>query len=197
MWDLMFFINSILFAIGLAMDAFTVSLANGLSAPCMSKKKALGISGTFGIFQAIMPLIGWICVHTIIQWFTILEKFIPYIALSLLLYIGGKMLYEGIKNKAEIHQCAKLGFFGLMVQGIATSIDALSVGFTIADFEFIQAFVEVIIIGIITFVLCFIGIEIGKKFGAQISNKATIFGGIILIIIGIEIFLKGIGVLNY
>ena len=196
MWNLMFFINSVLLGFGLAMDAISVSLANGLNEPCMCRKKALGISGIFGIFQALMPLIGWICVHTIIHWFTVLESFIPYIALILLCYIGGKMLYDGIKNPECEQNCSKLGFGALIIQGIATSIDALSVGFTIADFVFIQAFVEVIIIGVLTFVLCFIGIMIGKKFGAKIANKATILGGCILILIGLEIFLTGIGVIN-
>lgn len=197
MWNLMFFVNSILIGIGLAMDAFSVSLANGLNEPCMSTKKSLGISGIFGVFQGLMPLIGWICIHTIVQWFTVFEKFIPYIALILLCYIGGKMLYDGIKNPECQQNCSKLGFAAIIIQGIATSIDALSVGFTISEYVFIQAFVEVLIIGVLTFSLCFVGIIIGKKFGAKIANKATIFGGCILIIIGIEIFLKGIGVLNF
>lgn len=179
------------------MDAFSVSLANGLNEPLMSKKKTILISSTFAFFQAIMPLIGWLCVHTILLWFNSFAVAIPYIALILLLYIGGKMTYEGIKNKEETDLKPKLALGGLLLQGIATSIDALSVGFTIAEFDFLMAFVEVIIIGVVTFILCFLGIIIGKKFGNEISNKATIFGGIILIIIGIEIFLKGIGVLNF
>ena len=192
MWDVMFFVNSILFGIGLAMDAFSVSLANGLNEPKMCMKKTLLISGIFAIFQAIMPLIGWICVHTILEWFEFLDKFIPYIALILLSFIGGKMLYDGITNKDCEHHCSKLGIGALIIQAIATSIDALSVGFTIAHYQFIQAFVEVLIIGVVTFGICFAGILIGKKFGMKISNKATILGGLILIVIGIEIFLMGV-----
>lgn len=191
MFNLVFFVNSICLGIGLAMDAFSVSLANGLNEPNMKVRKQLGISGLFAGFQMAMPLVGWICVHTIIQYFKSFEKFIPWIALILLLFIGGKMLYEGIKNEEEERK-VEVGIIALLVQGIATSIDALSVGFTIAEYEFIQAFVSTLIIGIVTFGICFIGLIIGKKFGTVISNKATIIGGIILIIIGIEIFVTGI-----
>lgn len=192
MWNLMFFINAIFLGIGLAMDAFSVSLANGLNEPNMKIKKIIGISGIFAIFQAIMPMIGWICVHTILQYFQTFEKFIPWIALILLVFIGGKMLYEGIKNKDEEEIKPGVGIIALLIQGIATSIDALSVGFTIAEYNLIQAIVEVLIIGVVTFGICYIGIILGKKFGTAISNKATIFGGIILIVIGIEIFITGI-----
>lgn len=191
MFNIVFFVNSICLGIGLAMDAFSVSLANGLNEPSMKLNKQLGISGIFAGFQMAMPLLGWIFVHTILQYFKVFEKFIPWIALILLLFIGGKMLYEGIKNKEE-EQKVGVGIISLLVQGIATSIDALSVGFTIADYEFIQAFVSTLIIGIVTFAICFVGLIIGKKFGTVISNKATIFGGIILILIGIEIFVMGI-----
>lgn len=189
MWDFTFFFNSIMLGIGLAMDAFSVSLANGLHEPNMKTKKVSIISLTFAVFQAIMPLIGWICVHTILQYFQTFEKFIPWIALFLLAFIGGKMLYDGIKNETSDESSTKLGIVGLLIQGVATSIDALSVGFTIAEHNFIHAFVSVLIIGLITFIICFIGVIIGKKFGNKISNRASIFGGIILILIGLEIFI--------
>ena len=187
MLDFTFFFNCIMLGIGLAMDAFSVSLANGLNEPDMSKRKVLGVSATFAVFQALMPLIGWICVHTVLQYFQAFEKFIPWIALILLCFIGGKMLLDGIKQE-ESSEVTKVGFIALLVQGIATSIDALSVGFTIENYEFAHAIIAVLIIGLITFGICFMGILIGKKFGDKLSNKATIFGGIILIVIGIEIF---------
>nr|MDE6568743.1 manganese efflux pump MntP family protein [Lachnospiraceae bacterium] len=134
-WNLLFFFNSVLLGVGLAMDAFSVSLANGLNEPAMHKKKMCRIAGIFAIFQGIMPLIGWICVHTILQYFKIFEKCIPWIALLLLLFIGGKMLMEGIKNKEDDTEVSKIEIFALLVQGIATSIDALSVGFTIAEYN--------------------------------------------------------------
>jgi len=189
-----FITTSFLLGLGLAMDAFSVSLANGLNEPKMKLPKIFGISGVFAIFQGLMPMIGWICVHTIVQKFKAFEKFIPWIALILLAYIGGKMLIDGIKNKdCDSDECApKLSFSILMVQGIATSIDALSVGFTIADQNLIMAIISVLIIAVVTFITCFTGVLIGKKFGTKLSNKTSIFGGIILIIIGLEIFLTGI-----
>ena len=175
-WSLFFVFNSVLLGVGLAMDAFSVSLANGLNEPAMHKKKMCVIAGTFGFFQALMPMIGWVCVHTIIEYFKMFEKFIPWIALILLLFIGGKMVKEGIQDGAEEVEKAKVGALALLIQGIATSIDALSVGFTIAEYDFIS----------------FTGLILGKKCGTKFSNKATILGGAILIAIGIEIFVSGV-----
>ena len=191
-FDFLFFTNSILFGIGLAMDAFSVSLANGLNEPEMSIRKMNVIAGTFGLFQTLMPLIGWLCVHTIVNIFTSFQRFIPWIALLLLLYIGGKMLADGIRNRDGKVEAPAVGIGALMVQAVATSIDALSVGFTITDYNFPMALVASLIIGIVTYGICLIGLEIGKTAGTGLAGKASIIGGIILIIIGIEIFLKGI-----
>lgn len=189
--DFLFFINSILLGIGLAMDAFSVSVANGLNEPNMSKTKSLGIAITFGVFQYAMPMIGWICVHFLLESFNSFQKYIPWIALILLLYIGGKMLIDGIKNEEE-EEKPTVGIIDLFIQGVATSIDALSVGFTIAQYSLLPAFIESTIIGIMTSIICVIGIIIGKKFGNRFSKSASIIGGMILIIIGLEIFIKGI-----
>ena len=143
-----FFFNSILLGIGLAMDAFSVSLANGLNEPCMSKSKMCGIAGIFAVFQFTMPMIGWVCVTTIAQFFSAFEKCIPWIALILLCYIGGKMLYEGITCKDGGDCCAALSPSLLLVQGVATSIDALSVGFTIANYNLLEAFLALSLIHI-------------------------------------------------
>lgn len=191
-WNLLFFFNSVLLGVGLAMDAFSVSLANGLNEPCMRKQKMCGVAGVFAFFQAIMPMIGWICVHTIVQYFKAFEKCIPWIALLLLLFIGGKMLVEGIKNKDGENEKTKVGIAALLIQGVATSIDALSVGFTIAEYELVMAVVCALIIAVVTFVICMAGLTIGKKFGTKFANKATIFGGVILIVIGVEIFVTGV-----
>ena len=193
MWNFRFFFNSILLGVGLAMDAFSVSLANGLNEPCMKKRKMCVIAGTFALFQAIMPMTGWVCVHTFLEKFTAFEKYIPWIALILLVYIGGKMLIEGIKNKDCSENCGgHLSVGALIMQGIATSIDALSVGFTIAHYNTAMALACSLIIALVTFVICMGGLGIGKKFGTEFSGKASILGGGILIFIGIEIFLKGI-----
>ena len=191
MFNFDFFLTAILLGLGLSMDAFSVSLANGLNEPCIKNGKITLIAGIFAFFQALMPLIGWFLVHSLVEYFSILNKFIPYIALALLSFIGGKMLYEGLTNKTDGEVCKKgVSFTGILVQGIATSIDALSTGFTITNYNFIMALITVLIIGVITFVLCFFGVKIGKKFGAVLSNKASIFGGAILIIIGLQIFIK-------
>ncbi len=188
--DFSFFFTSIMLGVGLAMDAFSVSLANGLGEPCMSRKRMCGVAGIFSAFQFAMPMIGWICVSTIAQLFGAFEKFIPWIALGLLGYIGGKMLYEGIKCKAEDNcECGSVGLSALLVQGVATSIDALSVGFTISDYNWLEALLACGLIGFVTFFICYAGIAIGKKAGTKLAGKAGILGGAILIFIGLEIFI--------
>lgn len=187
-----FLINSVLLGVGLAMDAFSVSLANGLNEPKMGKGKMGLIAGVFAIFQAAMPMIGWVCVHTVMQYFKMFEKLIPWIALILLCYIGGKMLWDGIKGNGETEKTGKLGIGALMVQGVATSIDALSVGFTIAEYNLIMALICAAVIAVVTFIICVVGLILGKKFGTKFANKASILGGVILIGIGIEIFITGI-----
>ncbi len=188
-----FFLLSISQGIGLAMDAFSVSLANGMNEPCMKKGKMLGTAGIFSLFQALMPFIGWICVSSVAQKFRIFEQMVPWIALALLSIIGGKMLYEGIKHKNEAcEERPATGITGLVVQGIATSIDALSVGFTIPDYNAYEALLCCTLIGAVTFFICFAGIIIGKKAGTKLSDKAGIFGGAILIFIGLEIFITNL-----
>ncbi len=190
MLNFTFFFNNILLGVGLAMDAFSVSLANGLNEPKMKTAKITSIAGVFALFQAAMPLIGWICVHTIVQYFSWFEKLIPWIALILLCYIGGKMLYDSVKQKeGEEAQLKSVGLTALLVQGVATSIDALSVGFTIADYTLSLALLAVLIIAFVTFFICFVGVIIGRKFGTKLSGKAGILGGVILIFIGLEIFI--------
>lgn len=187
-----FFFNSILLGVGLAMDAFSVSLANGLGEPGMKKSRMCGIAGVFAGFQIAMPLIGWICVSTIAQYFKIFERFIPWIALILLCYIGGKMLYEGIKHRDSDEEKLAVGIKALLIQGIATSIDALSVGFTIADYKWVEAVLSCLLIGAVTFLICFTGLTLGKKAGTKLAGKADILGGVILIFIGLEIFISGL-----
>ncbi len=191
-WSFLFFFNSVLLGVGLAMDAFSVSMANGLNEPKMGKGKMCEIAGVFAGFQALMPMIGWICVHTIIQYFTAFEKLIPWIALILLGFIGGRMIAEGTKKGESEEENMGLGIGALLIQGIATSIDALSVGFTISDYNWLMALVASLIIAAVTFVICMAGLVIGKKFGTKLSNKAQILGGIILVAIGLEIFITGL-----
>ena len=190
-----FIINSFVLGFGLAMDAFSVSLANGLHEPHMSRKRMCAVAGVYAFFQYAMPLTGWLCVHTIAEIFSSFRKFIPWIALLLLLYIGGKMLFEGISangTQDEKTRPPKLSHATLLIQGIATSIDALSVGFTIAEYGFYKANAASLIIAAVTFILCFVALAIGKTAGTRLSGKASVLGGTILVAIGIEIFVKGI-----
>lgn len=181
-----FFFNSILLGVGLAMDAFSVSLANGLNEPGMKKRRMCGVAGVFAFFQALMPMAGWICVRTIVLYFRSFERLIPWIALALLGYIGGSMLYDGIKGGEQGKPGVGVG--ALLLQGMATSIDALSVGFTIADYDLLRAVLASLLIAAVTFVICMVGLAIGKKAGTRLAGKAGILGGTILIFIGIEIF---------
>ena len=189
-----FFLNSVLFGVGLAMDAFSVSVANAIADPGMKHGQRLRIAGCFAIFQILMPLLGWLCVRTIAESFTAFEKFIPWIALLLLLYIGGKMLLEGIRGRAEEEAEEKraLGRGTLLLQGVATSIDALSVGFTIEQYPFAAALTESLIIGAVTLAICLAGLLLGRTIGRKLDRIAPILGGLILIGIGVEIFLTGV-----
>ena len=187
-WSLV--LNSVLLGFGLAMDAFSVSLVNGLREPEMPKRRMAKIAGVFGGFQMMMPMIGWVCVRTILEIFQSLQQYIPWIAFGLLLVIGGKMLLEGIRNK-EAQEAERVGNGGLMLQGVATSIDALSVGFTMTELSWIQALAESALIGAVTFCICTAGILIGRKAGTKLSGKASILGGLVLIAIGIKMVVSG------
>lgn len=169
------------------MDAFSVSLANGLHEPGMKRRRMCGIALIFGLFQGLMPLIGWICVHTMVRCFSAFEPFIPWIALGLLAYIGISMIAEAVKGGEE--QAPAVGLRGLLIQGLATSIDALSVGFTIADYTLPYAVLAAAIIAFVTFAICLVGVAVGKTAGTKLAGRAGIFGGVILILIGLEILI--------
>ncbi|MBQ6370434.1 MAG: manganese efflux pump [Firmicutes bacterium] len=208
-----FVLNSILLGVGLAMDAFSVSIANGLNEPGMRRSREFLIAGTYAFFQFLMPVIGWFCVHELVRQFRVFEKFVPWIALLLLLWIGGKMLLDAIRGgeaadgpgeaegseattgpgeTAGPETAAVLTMGVLLLQGIATSIDALSVGFAIAGYSAAAAFVCALIIAAVTLLICMGGLTAGRKLSAKLAGKAGILGGCILIFIGIEIFVRGV-----
>ena len=189
-FNFLFILNSILFGFGLAMDAFSVSLANGLRDPQMHPSRRLIIAGTFGGFQTLMPLLGWVCVHYIAETFRAVQKFIPWIALILLVFIGVKMIRDAIHEQEE---AKSLQGTALLVQGIATSIDALSVGFTIERYDLAAANLASLIIGGVTFVVCVLGLILGRRAGTRLSRHASVLGGVILIAIGFRILLEGLG----
>ena len=182
--------DSVLLGFGLAMDAFSVSLETGLREPKMPKRRMLRIAGIFAGFQLMMQLIGWICVRTVLSLFQSLQKYIPWIAFGLLLFIGGKMIIEGIRGR-ESHEAERVGTGGLLLQGVATSIDALSVGFTMTELNTVYALAESALIGIVTFCICTAGVLIGRKAGTKISGKASVLGGLVLTVIGIRILISG------
>lgn len=191
-WSLLFFLNSALFGVGLAMDAFSVSLADGLLEPHMRRRKVLGIAGLFGLFQAGMPVLGWALVHTIARYFNAFLLATPWIALVLLCLIGGNMIREGLRGDVPEGEVKRLGAGVLLLQAVATSIDALSVGLSMARYTTAMALVCALIIGVITTALCIFGLLAGRKAGTKLSGKAQVFGGIILVLLGIEICVTGV-----
>ena len=195
-------ITSVLLGVGLAMDAFSVSIANGLADSGMNKGRMFSIAGTFAGFQFLMPMIGWFLVTEAARVFKWFSPLIPWIALILLLIIGGGLLKDGIEElresktgeekESEPSEADKLTFWALMMQGVATSIDALSVGFTTASYSTVQALLSSLIIGVVTLFICLAGLRIGRRLGELLAGRASILGGLILIGIGLEIWIKGV-----
>lgn len=218
--NLIFFIASILMGVGLAMDAFVISIANGMSRPDAKYRYVIKITLVYALFQFAMPMIGWIMVHEAAKALVAFNKLVPWIALVLLAFLGVCTIIKGVKSgktKAEVcsesdamktcdaevcsrgelsevsgNNPAKLTGMTLFMQGIATSIDALSTGFTISDYDIEAAFVCSTIIAVVTWIMCFIGMHIGAKVGELFSAHAMIAGGVILVIIGIEVFTKDV-----
>lgn len=191
MFGLSFFLTSLGLGVGLAMDAFSVSLADSLREPEMSGGRKAIIAGTFGLFQFLMPVIGWFFVHELVSLINVLTRFTPWISLFLLVYLGIVMIREKEDETAE-GTLRKIGAGELIIQGIATSIDALSVGFTISDYTAQMALVSGLIIGVTTFILCWTALHTGHIFKGKLKVKETTIGGIILILIGIKVFLDGV-----
>jgi len=215
---ILFVFNSVLLGVGLAADAFSVSVADAIAEPGMKKGRMTLIAGVFALFQFLMPMAGWACVKWIAGVLTWVQPYFPWIALILLCFIGGKMLIEGIRGgdggktddgdngtrtegkeddaertgDGEKTAIKMLTGAALLVQGIATSIDALSVGFTIEQYGFGQAAVSALIIGGVTFLICIMGLLLGRKVGERLAGRAGILGGMILIGIGIEILVRGV-----
>ena len=191
--------SGILLGFGLTMDAAAVSMANGLEEPCMKERKHIFIAFMYGLFQALMPFIGYLFGSTIYNNVPQIEKYhlIPIIALVILGFLGTKMIIDAVKegkNEKEEEEQIKgktLTFKLIFIQAIATSIDALSTGLTFSDYALSEALVVISLIALVTFVVCYISVNIGKKFGIKLGNKALIVGGVILILIGLEIFITG------
>lgn len=190
-------LSGLLLGLGLTMDAAAVSMSNGLEEPKMKPIKMFYIALLYGVFQGVMPLLGYFFGHLLFENFSFIKDYhlIPIVALIILLILGSKMIIDGIKEikkPAEEREIKKIGFKLLIIQAIATSIDALSTGLSFADYQIHEAVIVVSLITLVTFIACIISLLIGKKFGDKLGSKAVIIGGIILIAIGIEIFVTGI-----
>ena len=189
--------NSVSLGIGLAMDAFSVSRANGLNEPKMKIKKIFAIAGIFALFQAIMPLIGWVAVAGFAEIFDKFKPFIPWIAFILLCFIGAKMIFDTARPSKEENETVKSVTIGaLLVQAVATSIDALTAGIDFANnFSLVQypyVLLSAGIIALLTFAICFSGVKLGQTFGTKLADKAGYLGGGVLIFLGLKILVTDI-----
>lgn len=191
LWEL------VLIGIGLSMDAFAVSLCKGLGMKKINYRHGLIIALFFGVFQGIMPLIGWLLGTQFERYITSVDHWIAFVLLA---YIGGKMVWDALHEKEDEKEALddlsqKLDVKELFVLAIATSIDALAVGIT---FAFLQVNIvpAVSLIAVITFTISFVGVLIGNKFGNRFQSKAEIAGGVVLILIGVKILLEHLGILN-
>ena len=184
-----------LVGLGLAADAFAVAMCKGVEMKKFILKYAVVIALFFGVFQAVMPLIGWAVASTFEEYITAYDH---WIAFGLLLLLGGKMIWDSFKKEEESEEekALNIGFKTLLLMAIATSIDALAVGVTFAFLQ-VNVWVAIAIIGAITFVLSLIGVAIGAKLGDKFEKKAEFIGGLILILIGVKMLLRHFGVINF
>ena len=183
-------LGAALLGLGLSMDAFSVALADGLQAPRLPATHALAVASTFAFFQGLMPLCGYFAVSTAAGHFFTFRRYIPFFALFWLLFIGGKMLVQGGEGGADAGMAP--GPFSLLLQGLATSIDALSVGFTSASYTPAAALATALVIAAVTFPICLGGVFIGRKFGTGLCGGASVAGGVILLLIALKILLTEI-----
>ena len=187
------YLTVVLLGIGLAMDAFAVSVCKGMAMGRFTVRAGAIIGLWFGFFQFLMPLVGWFCVRTIAEAFLGFKKAVPWIALVLLVGLGARMLVEAARHRTDdAPRDARITPATLLMQGVATSIDALSVGFTIAGYALFEALIACAVIAAVTFALCALGLFAGRRFASRLAGKATALGGIILILIGVEIFVRGL-----
>jgi putative Mn2+ efflux pump MntP len=189
------YLELLIIAIGLSMDAFAVALCKGLAMKKIQLKSCLIVGAWFGIFQGLMPLIGYLLGSTFAEKITSVSHWIAFILLAL---IGANMIKESFEKDEECADCS-LGFKAMLVMAIATSIDALAVGVTFALTDFRPdwfVYIAFILIGVITFTLSAIGVKIGNIFGVKYKSKAEFTGGAVLIGLGIKLLLEGLGVLG-
>ena len=186
-----FLLHSFLLGAGLSMDAFTVSLANGLREPGMTRRRMARIAGTYGAFQGLMPMLGRGLIRFAASRLRWLQGWIPWTGAGLLLIIGGKMIWEGFRSSPDARP-APPDAAALLLQGFATSADALSMGFTLADRALVPALTASAIIAAVTFADCLAALAIGRRFGLLFSRQASVFGGCVLAGLGAETLFRAL-----
>lgn len=191
----MSFMELVLIAVGLSMDAFAVAICKGLSVQKLGWKHYLTVGAWFGGFQALMPTLGYLLGKTFERYITSVDHWVAFVLLCL---IGGSMLKEGLaKEEEEKEERAGFDFKSMLLLAVATSIDALAVGITFALLPDVNIFSAVGLIGTITFCLSAVGLKVGNIFGLKYKSKAEVVGGVILILIGVKILLEHLGVVNF
>ena len=182
----MIFFNAVVLGITLAMDAFSISVSKALVS---NKKNALDgvkLGAVFGIFQAFMPLLGYLIGAS---FYSLIKNYFGVVSFVILAYLGGKMVYDYFKGEEQT-LCRDIQVKELLVLGVATSIDALAAGFCFGSATLPQTLISCLIIGLITFIICFFGYILGSALSEKIGNKSTLFGGIILILLGVKILIE-------
>ena len=183
-------VELVLMAVGLAMDAFAVSVCQGLGMKQLNVRVALVLAALFGLFQGGMPVIGWL-LGTQLLW--LIEPFDHWIAFGLLAFIGGKMIADAVKDEPEESGATDRVAWGeFLMLAVATSIDALAVGLSLAVLN-VNIVLPAVVIGVITFVLSLAGVAVGHAFGSRYERSAQIVGGVVLILIGLKVLLEHLG----
>ncbi len=182
----MIFFNAVVLGVTLAMDAFSISVSKALVSTKTNILDGVKLGAVFGIFQAIMPLLGYIIGAS---FYSLIKNYFGIVSFLILAYIGGKMLYDYFKGEEQT-LCKDILIKELLVLGIATSIDALAAGFCFGAATLLQTLISCLIIGIITFIICFFGYHLGSALSEKIGNKSALFGGIVLILLGIKILIE-------
>lgn len=191
----MSFMELVLIAVGLSMDAFAVAICKGLSVQKLGWKHYLTVGVWFGGFQALMPTLGYLLGTTFERYITSVDHWVAFVLLCL---IGGSMLKEGLaKEEEEKEERAGFDFKSMLLLAVATSIDALAVGITFALLPDVNIFSAVGLIGTITFCLSAVGLKVGNIFGLKYKSKAEVVGGVILTLMGLKILLEHLGVVNF
>lgn len=183
---MMLIIQAVILGVTLAMDALSISVSKALAAQKVKISNAMKLAIVFGVFQAIMPLIGYLVGNS---FYSVIKDYFNFISFAILSFIGGKMIYEHFKDDETSH-CGIITIRELMILGIATSIDALAAGFVFSGNAFISVIISCLVIGLITFIICLAGYIGGSKIGSIIGDKGEIIGGIVLILLGIKFLLE-------